>query len=143
VKIDKVEVFLVGAEWRQFVMVKLATDSGLVGWGEGSLGWKESAVREMITDFGRRYLIGQSPFDIEDIWFKLYQIEHNTGPVMYAAMAGIETAMWDLVGKATGQPVYNLVGGKVRSKVRHPPQSGWLDEWGRLKGGHPLVLASR
>jgi L-alanine-DL-glutamate epimerase-like enolase superfamily enzyme len=56
VKINKVEVFLVGAQWRQFVMVKLTTDSGLAGWGEGSLGWKESAVREMISDFGRRYV---------------------------------------------------------------------------------------
>jgi len=44
--------------------------------------------------------MGHDPFDIEDIWFKLYQIEHNTGPIMYAAMAGIETALWDIVGKS-------------------------------------------
>jgi L-alanine-DL-glutamate epimerase-like enolase superfamily enzyme len=88
VKINNMDVFVAGAAWRQFVMVKLTTDAGLVGWGEGSLGWKESAVRELITDFGRRYVIGRNPFDIEDLWFKLYQIEHNTGPVMYAAMAG-------------------------------------------------------
>lgn len=126
-KITNTEVFLMGAQWRNFTFVKITTDDGLVGWGEATLGWKEYAVRELILDFGRRYLVGQSPFDIEDIWFKLYQIEHNTGPVMYSAMAGIETALWDIVGKACGQPVYNLVGGKVRSKVK-VYANGWYTD---------------
>jgi galactonate dehydratase len=117
-KITNVEVFLTGATWRNFLFVKLTTDEGLVGWGDGTLEWKESAVRDLILDFGRRYVTGHNPFDIEDLWFKLYQIEHNTGPIMFAAMAGIETAMWDLVGKATGQPVYNLVGGRVRNQIK-------------------------
>src|SRR5580692_11230492 len=130
-KIEKVDVFLVGAQWRNFTMVKLTTDDGLVGWGEGTLGWKEFSVRELIVDYGRRYLIGHSPFDIEDLWFKLYQIEHNTGPVMYAAMAAIETAMWDLVGKALGQPVYNLVGGAVRKKIQ-VYANGWYAFQGDL-----------
>ncbi len=117
-KITKVEVFLTGANWRNFVFVKLTTDEGLIGWGDGTLEWKEAPVRELILDFGERYLMGRDPFDIEDIWFKLYQIEHNTGPIMYAAMAGIETALWDIVGKSTGEPVYKLVGGKVRNKVK-------------------------
>jgi galactonate dehydratase len=130
-KIAKIEVFLSGARWRNFLFVKLTTDSGIVGWGEGSLGWKETAVRELILDFGRRYVIGHSPFDIEDLWFKLYQIEHNTGPVMYSAMAGIETAMWDIVGKAAGQPIYNLVGGKVRNKVK-VYANGWYASGGDL-----------
>src|SRR5579885_3594475 len=47
-KVTKVEVFLAGAVWRNFILVKLTTDSGLVGWGEGTLGWKETSVREMI-----------------------------------------------------------------------------------------------
>jgi galactonate dehydratase len=99
-KVTNVQVFLIGAKWRNFVFVKIETDSGLVGWGEGSLGWKETAVRELILDYSRRYVIGQDPFDIEAIWFQLYQIEHNPGPIMFAAMAGIETALWDIVGKA-------------------------------------------
>ena len=103
-KIVKVEVFLTGAVWRNFLFVKLTADSGLVGWGDGTLEWKESTVRDLILDLGRRYVIGHNPFDIEDLWFKLYQIEHNTGPIMYAAMAGIETAMWDIVGKAKCTP---------------------------------------
>ena len=74
-KIDKVDVFLVGAQWRNFTMVKLTTEDGLVGWGEGTLGWKEFSVHELILDYGRRYVIGHNPFDIEDLWFKLYQID--------------------------------------------------------------------
>lgn len=130
-KITNVEVFLTGAAWRNFIFVKLTTDSGVVGWGECTLGWKESAVRELILDFGRRYLLGQTPFDIESLWFKVYQIEHNVGPVMLAAMAGLETALWDVVGKACNQPVYNLVGGKVRSKIK-AYANGWYNYGGDL-----------
>jgi len=131
-KVVKVEAFLIGAGWRNFTFVKIQTDSGLVGWGEGTLGWKETAVRELILDFGRRYVVGQNPFDIEDLWFRLYQIEHNTGPVMFSAMAGIEMALWDIVGKACGQPVFNLVGGKVRSKVK-AYANGWYSDIQDLK----------
>jgi galactonate dehydratase len=130
-KVTKVDVFLVAAKWRNFTLVKIETDSGIVGWGEGTLGWKETAVREMIKDFARRYVIGHNPFDIEALWFKLYQVEHNTGPVMYSAMAGIETALWDIVGKACGQPVYNLVGGKVRDRVR-VYANGWYNSMSDL-----------
>jgi galactonate dehydratase len=135
-KITNVDVFLVGAKWRQFTLVKLTTESGLVGWGDATLGWKEDAVRALILDYGRRYVVGQSPFDIEDLWFRLYQIEHNTGPVMFSAMAGIETAMWDLAGKACGEPVYNLVGGKVRTKIK-AYANGWYsarDDLDQLAG---------
>ena len=130
-KITNVEVFLTGTAWRNFLFVKLTTDEGLVGWGDGTLEWKEAAVRELILDFGRRHVIGMSPFNIEDLWFKLYQVEHNTGPIMFAAMAGIETAMWDLVGKALGQPVYNLVGGAIRKRVE-VYANGWYAFQGDL-----------
>src|SRR5690242_3192045 len=143
-KITNVEVLLTGTEWRNFLFVKLSTDDGLVGWGDGTLGWKESAVRELILDFGRRYVVGLSPFAIEDLWFRLYQVEHNAGPVMYAAMSGLETAMWDLVGKITGQPVYNLVGGKVRDSLR-AYANGWYaadaDDLGELRARGEAVAA--
>jgi galactonate dehydratase len=131
-KITNVEVLLTGTTWRNFLFVKLTTDEGLIGWGDGTLEWKEAAVRELILDFGRRYVIGMNPFNIEDLWFKLYQVEHNTGPIMYAAMAGLETAMWDLVGKALGQPVYNLVGGVVRKSVQ-VYANGWYAFQGDLR----------
>jgi L-alanine-DL-glutamate epimerase-like enolase superfamily enzyme len=54
-EVTKVNVFLLGAGWRNCTLVKVETDSGLVGWGEATLGWKEPAVRELILDYGRRY----------------------------------------------------------------------------------------
>jgi galactonate dehydratase len=131
-KVSKVDCFLIAAAWRNYTFVKIQTDSGLVGWGEGTLGWKETGVRELVLDYGRRYVVGQNPFDIEDLWFRLYQIEHNTGPVMYSAMAGIEMALWDIVGKACNQPVYNLVGGKVRSRVK-AYANGWYSSIADLR----------
>ena len=128
-RVTKVESFMCGANWRNFTFVKVSTDEGLVGWGEATLGWKEYSVNEMILDLGRRYVVGQSPFDIEAMWFKIYQIEHNAGPVMYSAMAGLETALWDICGKACGQPVYNLVGGKVRTRIK-AYANGWYSSAG-------------
>lgn len=116
--VARVDTFVVEAGWRNFLIVKVTTSDGIVGWGDGTLGWKEFAVEALVREFAERYLVGRDPFRIEDLWFRLYQVEHNTGPVMYAAMAGLETALWDIVGKACGQPVVNLVGGMLRDRVR-------------------------
>jgi galactonate dehydratase len=77
-KVSKVDCFLIDAGWRNFTFVKIQADSGLVGWGEATLGWKETAVRELVLDFARRYVVGQNPFDIEELWFRL--IRSNTTP---------------------------------------------------------------
>ncbi len=116
--VESVETFVVDGQWRNFLIVKIMTDDGVVGWGDGTLGWKEFAVESLVHEFADRHLVGRDPFRIEDLWFRLYQVEHNTGPVMYAAMAGLETALWDIVGKIAKQPVVNLVGGVLRDKVR-------------------------
>src|SRR5262249_22188567 len=131
------------AGWRNFLIVKVTTSDGIVGWGDGTLGWKEFAVEALVREFAERYLIGRDPFRIEDLWFRLYQVEHNTGPVMYAAMAGLETALWDIVGKACGQPVVNLVGGTLRDRVR-VYANGWysvIDDKERLRDRVQSVLA--
>ncbi|MHB8589971.1 MAG: mandelate racemase/muconate lactonizing enzyme family protein [Candidatus Dormibacteraceae bacterium] len=125
--VHSVDTFLVNAQWRNFLFVKITTTNGIVGWGEGTLGWKEFAVERLIREFSDRYVIGMDAFRIEDLWFKLYQIEHNLGPVMYSAMAGLETALWDVVGKFCGQPVVNLVGGKVRDRVK-AYANGWYGD---------------
>jgi len=116
--VETVETFVVDGAWRNFLIVKITTSDGVVGWGDGTLGWKEFAVESLVHEFADRHLVGRDPFRIEDLWFRLYQVEHNTGPVMFAAMAGLETALWDIAGKITGQPVVNLVGGMLRDKVR-------------------------
>jgi galactonate dehydratase len=134
-KVERVETFVVDGAWRNFLIVKVTTDDGVVGWGDGTLGWKEFAVQSLVGEFADRYLIGRDPFRIEDLWFRLYQVEHNTGPVMYAAMAGLETALWDVVGKVCGQPVVNLVGGPLRDRVK-AYANGWyagVHDHGRLR----------
>ena len=72
-KVEKIEVFLTAAVWRNFLFVKLTTDDGVVGWGDGTLEWKESTVRDLILDLGRRYVVGHDPFDIESLWFQFYE----------------------------------------------------------------------
>ena len=141
--VERVETFVVEAAWRNFLIVKVTTNDGVVGWGDGTLGWKEFAVESLVKEFAERYLIGKDPFRIEDLWFRLYQIEHNTGPVMYAAMAGLETALWDIVGKVCNQPVVNLVGGILRDRVR-VYANGWyanVQDLPRLRESVQKVLA--
>jgi galactonate dehydratase len=123
-KVERVETFVVNGGWRNYLFVKITTNDGIVGWGEGTLGWKEFAVEQLIRAFGERYVVGMDPFRIEELWFKLYQVEHNLGPVMYSTMAGLETALWDIVGKSCNQPVVNLVGGKIRERVK-AYANGW------------------
>lgn len=130
-RVVAVDTFLVDAAWRNYLFVKITTDQGIVGWGEATLGWKEGAVEALIRDYADRYVIGMDPFHIEDLWFTLYQVEHNLGPVMYAAMAGIELALWDVVGKACGQPVVNLNGGPLRDRVK-AYANGWYPDVGDL-----------
>ncbi len=116
--VESVETILVEAAWRNFLIVKVTTSDGIVGWGDGTLGWKEFAVESLVHEFAERHLVGRDPLRIEDLWFRLYQVEHNTGPVMFAAMAGLETALWDIAGKIAGLPVVNLVGGVLRDRIR-------------------------
>ena len=75
-KITNLEVLLTGTAWRNFLFVKLSTDEGLVGWGDGTLEWKETAVRDLIPDFGRRYVVGANPFGIEGRELSREQLKH-------------------------------------------------------------------
>ena len=93
------------------VFVEIETDAGLVGLGE-SLLYKTSGVIESLNQLKPR-LIGQNPFQIEFLWELLYRRGVNA-----AALSGVEMALWDIVGQASGQPIYNLIGGQCRDSVR-------------------------
>ena len=125
-KIVSAKVFVVGtppphdggAFW---VFVKLTTDTGVEGIGEVyAVPFHPSVVEKMIEDVVDRYVIGTSPFDIEALWRRAYSAGFTQRPdiSMVAILSGIETACWDIMGKETNQPVYNLLGGKVRDRVR-------------------------
>lgn len=107
-----------GAFW---VFVKLTTDSGVEGIGEVyAVPFHPAVVEKMIDDVVERYVIDTSPFDIEALWRRAYSAGFTQRPdvSMMAILSGIETACWDIMGKETNQPVYNLLGGKVRDRVR-------------------------
>jgi galactonate dehydratase len=136
------DTYLVDGGWRNFVIVKIVTSEGVVGWGDATLGGKEHAVDALLQTLAKRYVLGSSPFAIEAVWQHATQTEFNLGPVMYAALAGIETAMWDVAGKICGQPVANLLGGAVRPSVR-AYANGWYSgsrDVGRLRDEARRVL---
>jgi galactonate dehydratase len=96
---------------RPYVFVKLETNQGLIGWGEGTLEGKAGAVMACINDF-KDFLIGADPMQVEHIWQSMYiHSFYRAGPVMGSAISGIDQALWDIRGKALGMPVYKLLGG--------------------------------
>jgi galactonate dehydratase len=118
-KITAVHTIVVNAQMRNWVFVKVETDqAGLWGWGEASLEWKTRAVRGAVEDFAPM-LIGEDPARIEHLYQKMYrQSFWRLGVIGMSAISGIEQALWDIRGKALGVPVYQLLGGRVRDRVR-------------------------
>lgn len=113
-KIVNMELFKVPPRW---LFLKITTDDGFVGWGEpvveGRADTVEAAVKELSF-----YLIGKDASNIEDIWQVLYRGGfYRGGPVLNSAISGIDQALWDIKGKATGLPIHDLLGGAVRNKM--------------------------
>jgi len=118
VKITKLETFLCNAGLRNYLFLRLHTDSGLTGVGEASLEWQEDTVRTLIHEFlEERYVLGANPFDIEDLVGRMVRDQYQGGSTIMTAISGVEIALWDLVGKACHQPVYNLIGGRCRDRL--------------------------
>ncbi|HEU5350193.1 MAG TPA: D-mannonate dehydratase ManD [Terracidiphilus sp.] len=116
-KITSAKVILT-SPGRNFVTLKIETDQGLHGLGDGTLNGRELAVSSYLTDHVLPCLIGRDPFQTEDIWQYLYRGAYwRRGPVTMAAIAAVDVALWDIKGKALGTPVYNLLGGKSRDGV--------------------------
>ena len=113
-KIIDVKTFVVNAYRTNFIFVKLYTDEGVTGVGEGTLEYKEHALLGAIEDL-RPYLLGQDPRQIEKHVFHMYRDSYwRTGPVLMSAISAVEMAMWDISGKCYGAPVCALMGGPVR-----------------------------
>ncbi|HEX8241367.1 MAG TPA: galactonate dehydratase [Allosphingosinicella sp.] len=114
-KIAKIETFYVPPRW---LFVRVESDEGAVGWGEASLeGWAE-AVDGAFEALRDRFL-GHDPFRIEDVFQIGYRGGfYRGGPVLMSALAGLEQALWDLKGRALGLPAWEMMGGRVRDRVR-------------------------
>ena len=101
----------------KYLFIKVHTDSGIYGTGEvGAWGYLDGCVGILKKMEG--YLIGQDPFRIEHHWNYLYRSMYFRGSILMSALSAIDIALWDIKGKALGVPVYELLGGKCRDKVR-------------------------
>jgi galactonate dehydratase len=118
VKITAVRTLTVGAGWRNYVFVLVDTDEGLTGLGEASLGGQTNAMLGAVKDL-EPLLIGADPLRIEHLWQQAYRHAFWRGGVTFlSALAGVEVALWDIRGKSLGVPIWRLMGGKVRDKIR-------------------------
>ncbi|QKC95552.1 galactonate dehydratase [Mesorhizobium sp. NZP2298] len=117
-KITAITTRIVNAEMRNWVFVKVETDQpGLFGWGEATLEWKTRAVAGAVEDLSP-LMIGHDPRDIEQAVRVMKKHSFwRLGVIGMSAISGIEMALWDIVGKDFGVPVWRLLGGKVRDKV--------------------------
>ncbi len=117
-KITKITTHLVNIKNRNWPFVKVETDEGIYGVGEAYSCGPDKATAEVVRDF-EEWLVGKDPRDIEGLWHLMYAgSRFPGGMVLNAAISGIEHALWDIAGKAAGLPVYRLMGGKCRDKVR-------------------------
>jgi len=123
---------------KNWLFIKVETDEGIYGWGEAYTQADRDKTIEVHVQQLARYLVGRSPFDIKHFTHWAY---HDFGGKrgsmeLYCAMSGIEHALWDICGKAAGQPVYNLLGGKCRNKIRV-----YANGWGG--GSTPEAIGER
>jgi galactonate dehydratase len=106
---------------RYFVFLQLVTDDGIVGLGEVyAATFHPTVVEGMIRDVFERTVVGTDPFRIETMWRRVYASGYTARPdvSLVGVLSGIEMACWDIVGKAVGKPVYELLGGKVHERLR-------------------------
>ncbi|KAF4583336.1 hypothetical protein EYR38_002086 [Pleurotus pulmonarius] len=118
--IVKVEAFRVPPRW---LFVRVETTSGVVGWGEATLEGHTQAVEGALEDLTSRF-VGWDADNIQDIWQTAYRARfYRGGPVLMSALSGLDIALWDIKGKKLGVPVWQLLGGKVRDRVK---VYGWI-----------------
>ncbi|AWW29040.1 galactonate dehydratase [Echinicola strongylocentroti] len=126
--IARIELFKVPPRW---LFVKITTESGLIGWGEPVVEGKADTVAACVKEM-EQYLIGRQANEIEDIWQVLYRGGfYRGGPILMSAISGIDQALWDIKGKYLNVPVYELLGGAVRQKMK---MYCWIG------GDHPEVV---
>ncbi|MEO2018272.1 MAG: galactonate dehydratase [Fuerstiella sp.] len=119
-KITAIETLVCHARMRNWVFVKVVTDQpGLFGWGEATLEWHTRSIVGAVEDVSQ-LLIGEDPTRVEHLWQMMWRQHfwHGCGIVRSTAIAGIDIALWDIVGKLHGVPCHQLWGGPVRDSVR-------------------------
>ncbi|WP_198403858.1 galactonate dehydratase [Aquimarina aggregata] len=114
-EVEKVELFKVPPRW---LFLKVTTKNGLIGWGEPVVEGRAATVETAINEM-KSFLIGHPANKIEDFWQMVYRGGfYRGGPVLMSALSGIDQALWDIKGKALDVPIYELIGGAVRDKMK-------------------------
>jgi galactonate dehydratase len=123
-RISKIETFLVGNPWKNWLFVKVSTDEGIHGIGEGSLGHLSRTVEAAVHEI-KPFIMGLEIFQTELLVHRLMRhVYADGGQIKMCAVSAVEIACWDAIGKALNQPVYNLIGGRCRDRVR-AYANGW------------------
>jgi galactonate dehydratase len=114
-RVTKLTTYAVPPRW---LFLKIETDEGIVGWGEPVIEGRAATVAAAVEELSD-YVVGRDPRQIEDIWTVVYRAGfYRGGPILMSALAGIDQALWDIKGKALGVPVHELLGGRVRDRIR-------------------------
>ena len=117
-KITSVETFIAGLDRRNYLFVRVQTDEGIQGIGEAYSCGPDEATAAVVADF-ETWLIGKDPRDIEALWHLMYAgSRFPGGSILNSALSGIEHALWDILGKSLGVPVWRLLGGQFRDRIR-------------------------
>jgi len=116
---------VLGTRWRNLTFVKVDTDEGISGVGEARVLNRTDAVLGYLSEAAPRYVIGSDPFEIERLTQRMFREDFGrAGEIVMTTMALVEMACWDIVGKALNQPVYRLLGGAVRDRIK-AYANGW------------------
>jgi galactonate dehydratase len=117
-KITDVTTYIIGNPWKNWVFTRVDTVEGIHGIGEATLNGFAKTVEAAIHEL-KRFVIGEDPFDVENHTLKLFrEVYSDGGQIQGAALAGMEFACWDIMGKVTHQPVYKLIGGRCHDRLR-------------------------
>jgi galactonate dehydratase len=124
-KIVNVTPMVLGTAWRNLTFVKVETDEGLTGVGEARVLNRTQAVLGYLADAVPRYVLDSDPFEIERLVQRMFREDFGrAGELVMTGIALIEIACWDIVGQALGQPVYRLLGGALRDRIK-AYANGW------------------
>lgn len=124
-KVTHIETFVVGTDWRNLTICRVHTDAGLTGLGESRIPNHAQALVGYLEVAAERHLVGRDPFDTESLVQRMRRDDYSrAGEIMSSGIAMLEMACWDIVGKALQQPVYRLLGGAVRDRIK-AYANGW------------------
>ncbi|MCG9127998.1 mandelate racemase/muconate lactonizing enzyme family protein [Candidatus Poribacteria bacterium] len=124
-RITDVVTLVMGTSWRNLTFVKVETDEGITGVSEVRMNNRTDALVAYIDGAKRRHVIGSDPFNTEDLYQRLFRDDYGrAGEIVATGISVIEIACWDIIGKALNQPVYRLLGGACRDKIK-AYANGW------------------